>query len=166
MFDDKGLNALLWITGILIVLIVGLQIGIYQGRALEKRENRLNGSSGLSSFNDEQKARNTIPVRITAYPPLKKCTDSTPFITASNQRVRKGIIALSRDIERQHGLRFGDRVHIYGLGTFEFQDRMHERHTAAADIFMWREAECREFGVRHGIMEIMPVQDSTLKIQG
>ena len=161
MFDDKNLPALLWVIGLLIFFVIAVQLGINQGRKMERRESVARGQlsegsgqgSGISNPTPERRA--PITVRITAYPPLSKCTDSTPFITASNQRVRPGIIALSRDIEQQHGLRFGDRVHIYGLGTFEFQDRMHARHTAAADIFMWREADCREFGVRYGVMEIL-----------
>ena len=42
-----------------------------------------------------------IPVTITAYSPRKGETDNTPFITASNKRVREGIIALSRDLEEE-----------------------------------------------------------------
>ena len=87
-----------------------------------------------------------IPIAVTAYSPTKDQTDSTPNITASMQKVRPGIIALSRDLEKDLGLKFGDFVIIEGYGIFEFQDRMHKRWKKKADIFMWDRAKALEFG--------------------
>ena len=69
----------------------------------------------------------SIPVHVTAYSPTVSQTDSTPYITASGIRVRKGIIALSWDLEKGLGLKFKDIIHLKNLGTFEFQDRMNKR---------------------------------------
>lgn len=95
-----------------------------------------------------------IPVAITAYSPTPDQCDSTPFITASNQKVRTGIIALSRDIEKEFNLKFGDQIEIIGLGIFSFQDRMHRRWKRKVDIFFWEREEAIQFGKRRGKIRI------------
>lgn len=87
-----------------------------------------------------------IPVTVTAYNAEVAQTDSTPFITASNKRVREGIVALSRDLERDYGLTWGDKVYIIGIGEFEFQDRMNRRFKKRVDIFMWSKRRALKFG--------------------
>jgi 3D (Asp-Asp-Asp) domain-containing protein len=89
-----------------------------------------------------------IEVKVTAYTPTRDQCDDTPLITASNQRVRDGIIALSRDLEEEFRLEFGDTIVLEGIGVFEFQDRMHPRWTRKVDIFMWERQEALEFGVQ------------------
>jgi len=91
-----------------------------------------------------------IPVTITAYSPRKGETDSTPFITASNKRVREGIIALSRDLEEELELKFGDQIHIEGYGYFQFEDRMHKRKKKHVDIFMFETKRALKFGKQKG----------------
>jgi len=73
-------------------------------------------------------------------------------ITASGQRVQEGMIAVSRDVERDLALSFGDRVLLHGLGVFEFQDRMASRWTLKADVFMHSDQKARCFGVRRQIV--------------
>lgn len=90
----------------------------------------------------------SVPVTVTAYAPLRAQTDSTPFTTASNQRVRTGICALSRDLEKHLDLEFGDSVHIAGIGTYEFQDRMNKRWKKRVDIFFWKNKDAKKFGIR------------------
>ena len=89
-----------------------------------------------------------IPVKVTAYNPVRAQTDSSPLITASNKRVRAGMAALSRDLEREFGLRFGDTIYLYGLGKFVFEDRMHRRKRRHVDILMFNPVEARKFGVK------------------
>ena len=91
---------------------------------------------------------------ITAYPPLAEHTDDSPLITASNTRVRHGIVALSRDIERKYNLKFGDKIHIEGIGSFYFYDRMNKRIKNGVDIFMWDKQDCLEFGRKKKIVRI------------
>jgi 3D (Asp-Asp-Asp) domain-containing protein len=83
-------------------------------------------------------------VRVTAY-----CHSGR---TASGIRVQEGILALSRDLEYQLGMRFGDLVKLDGLGTFAFEDRMASYKRRQADIWVPRYAEARRFGVRHNVM--------------
>jgi 3D (Asp-Asp-Asp) domain-containing protein len=73
-------------------------------------------------------------------------------ITASGKRVKEGMLALSRDVERNLGLNFGDRVLLHGLGVFEFQDRMASRWTHKADVFMHSDHKARSFGVKRHIV--------------
>ncbi len=73
-------------------------------------------------------------------------------ITASGKRVKEGMVAVSRDVERNLSLRFGDRVLLHGLGVFEFQDRMAPRWTLKADVFMHSNKKARSFGVKRHVV--------------
>jgi 3D (Asp-Asp-Asp) domain-containing protein len=100
-----------------------------------------------------------VPVHITAYNPVPGQTDDTPFITASADYVRDGIVALSRDLERTLELEFGDIVVLETrdgefLGEFEFQDRMNKRWRNKVDIFMWKVKDARKFGKVPGRMYV------------
>lgn len=100
-----------------------------------------------------------IPVSVTAYTATPSQCDSTPHITASNIRVRLGIVALSRDLERQFDLKFGDKLVLEGLGVFEFQDRMHSRWRNKVDIFMFDYQKALHFGVKKTYMVILCKMD-------
>jgi len=95
-----------------------------------------------------------LPVKMTAYSARVCETDSTPNITASNKRVKVGYIALSRDIEKDFRLRFGDKIYVKGVGVFEFQDRMHRRKKRQVDIFMHSTKRALKFGVKKGLILI------------
>ena len=73
-------------------------------------------------------------------------------ITASGRRVQEGMIAVSRDVERDLALNFGDRVLLHGLGVFEFHDRMAPRWSLKADVFMHSDQKARSFGVKRQIV--------------
>jgi len=78
---------------------------------------------------------------ITAYSADKHQTDDTPTITASNQKVREGIVA-------NNCLPFGNRV-IIGDKIYEVQDRMNPRYGCERfDVFMRDYKSAKEFGVR------------------
>ncbi len=78
---------------------------------------------------------------ITAYNPVPSQTDSTPDITASGQKVRKGIVACPA------WLKFGTIVEIDGK-LYECQDRMNARYAWKShfDILMFDYQQAREFG--------------------
>jgi 3D (Asp-Asp-Asp) domain-containing protein len=96
-----------------------------------------------------------IPIRVTAYNPVRSQTDSSPLITASNKRVRVGMVALSRDLEREFGFTFGDTVYLYGFGRFVFEDRMHRRKRKHVDILMFNPVEARKFGVKSSYLFVL-----------
>jgi len=104
----------------------------------------------------EYRVRNIqfVPVVITAYNPVVTQTDSTPTITASNKRVRPGIVALSRDLEEEFCFKFGDTVVIEDHGSFVFEDRMNKRWTRRVDILMISRAAARKFGVQRSFLVV------------
>jgi 3D (Asp-Asp-Asp) domain-containing protein len=73
-------------------------------------------------------------------------------ITASGRKVKEGMIAVSRDVERMLNLGFGDRVLLHGLGVYEFQDRMANRMSKKADVFMNSDGKARRFGVKRQVV--------------
>ena len=81
-----------------------------------------------------------LQVTVTAYSHTGK--------TASGQRVRPGIVALSRDVEQALGVTFGARVVVEGVGTFVFEDRVSARLRRRVDIFMPLPQMARRFGVK------------------
>ena len=94
-----------------------------------------------------------IEVSVSAYNPTIAQCDTTPFIMASGKRVYKGAIALSRDLERDFGLKFGHTIVLLGR-TFTFEDRMNRRHKRRVDIFMWSKKKALQFGRQKAIMVI------------
>lgn len=110
--------------------------------------------SSLVAQEDEVGIR-AIPVKVTAYNPVRSQTDSSPLITASNKRVRVGMVALSRDLEREFGFRFGDTVYLYGIGKFVFEDRTHRRKRRHVDILMFNPMEARKFGVKRSYLFVL-----------
>jgi 3D (Asp-Asp-Asp) domain-containing protein len=88
----------------------------------------------------------------TGYSSSVRETDDTPFITASNTRTRPGVVALSRDIlgryNGQAPFRFGDAIHISGIGDFSVEDSMHWRWRKRLDIWFPSPEAARNFGIR------------------
>ncbi|MDO8558536.1 MAG: hypothetical protein Q7S09_05135 [bacterium] len=85
---------------------------------------------------------------LTAYSSSIDETDSTPFITASNTRVRDGVVATNM-------LPFGTRIRMPSLfGTKEFivEDRMHRRHQNRIDIWFPSKKEALRFGIVQGAL--------------
>jgi 3D (Asp-Asp-Asp) domain-containing protein len=109
---------------------------------------------GLVALEGAVKIR-AIPVKVTAYNPLRSQTDNSPLITASNKRVRVGMVALSRDLEGEFDFRFGDTVYLYGLGRFVFEDRMHRRKRRHVDILMLNPVAARKFGVKSSYLFVL-----------
>jgi 3D (Asp-Asp-Asp) domain-containing protein len=88
-------------------------------------------------------------VKVTAY--------CHPGRTASGLRVQDGILALSRDLEYNMDMEFGDKVKLDGIGTFSFQDRMASYKRMQADIWMQSRSQALHFGVKRNIMLIKVV---------
>ena len=84
----------------------------------------------------------------TAYTASVDETDSEPTITASNQKVRRGIIA-------NNCLPFGTRIKVNGK-VYEVQDRMNERYGCDIfDIYMCDHPDAVEFGKKVLLYEII-----------
>ncbi len=97
----------------------------------------------ISNADDNHK---TVPVKVTAYTLFE--LKNSEGITASGKEPKVGYVAISRDLEKKHGLSFGDMVYLKGLGVFEIQDRTHFRKTNLIDIYMESYGRALEFGIR------------------
>ncbi|MFA4880706.1 MAG: hypothetical protein WC650_03735 [Candidatus Doudnabacteria bacterium] len=90
-------------------------------------------------------------VSATAYSSTVDQCDSTPFITASGQYVRDGIIATNF-------LPFGTKVKVpelYGDKVFEVQDRMNARYSTRVDFWMPSRGEAIKFGLKQIKIEVL-----------
>ena len=98
----------------------------------------------------------SIDVTVTAYSSTPGQTDSTPFITASNTRVREGIIAVSRDLLLRFTpgapLHYGDLVELEGVGVFRVEDTMNPRYKKRVDIWFPDFRSARNWGVRRAVL--------------
>jgi 3D (Asp-Asp-Asp) domain-containing protein len=84
----------------------------------------------------------------TEYTATVSQTDNTPTITASNQKIREGIVA-------NNCLPFGTKIEINN-NIYVIQDRMNERYGCENfDIYVRRYAEARHFGRQILKYEIM-----------
>jgi len=117
------------------------------GSSLSKHRDRLSELQQLMAVKDHliQSLTKGHTLTISAYSPEPAQTDDSPFITASNHRVRDGIVAVSRDLYNK-GWVFGREVYIKGLGVYIIDDLMHERKTDQLDIFMFSTAQAMRFG--------------------
>lgn len=97
----------------------------------------------------------------TAYNSEIDQTDSTPFITASGERVGEGTLALSRDMIRAENafmakmgynnaavISFGDTIDIVYVRRMVVHDTMNRRFMERADIWMDSKSDARMWGVR------------------
>jgi 3D (Asp-Asp-Asp) domain-containing protein len=96
-----------------------------------------------------------IPVTVTAYSATPQETDEDPYVTASGKRVQRGIVALSRDLEKELMVKFGDRLILVGIGIFIFEDRMHIWKTRQVDIYMQSRKAALQFGVQTSLLMVV-----------
>lgn len=95
--------------------------------------------------------KNVMTVLATAYSSTPDQTDSSPFITAWNTRVRDGIVAANF-------LPFGTKIKIpdiYGDKIFVVEDRMNRRYWHVVDVWFPDRASAKEFGVKRVTIQIL-----------
>ncbi len=122
-------------------LVLGWHIASY------KDKNQLMEFSRLIKLKDHlinsmQKGKQLM---VTAYTADTAETDETPFITASNTRVREGIVAVSQDLFAK-GWVFGKKIYIVNHGVYTIEDLLHKRKRNQLDIFMNNKAKALDFG--------------------
>ena len=70
-------------------------------------------------------------------------------MTSADVKVKPGYIALSRDIEKQHRLKFGDLIYLEGeTEPYEFMDLMPPQWKRRADLYSRVCKDAREYGVQ------------------
>lgn len=110
-----------------------------------------NISRKMVSVNGDYKVIGKRQVYVTAYSSTPDQTDSTPFITASNTRVRDGIVATNF-------LPFGTKIRIpivYPDKIFVVEDRMNVKHNRKVDIWFPTRQEALNFGIKWLDIEIL-----------
>ena len=120
-----------------------------------KPENRQNlpvvvGGDSLLSLNQLLPPK-TMTIVLTAYSSTPDQTDDTPFITASNTRVRDGVVAANF-------LAFGTRVKIpslFGDKIFTVEDKMAEKHSDKIDIWFPERYLAKNFGIQEAEVIIL-----------
>lgn len=93
----------------------------------------------------------TMKVVLTGYSSTFDQTDDTPFVTASNTRVRDGIVAANF-------LAFGTKVKIpavFGDKVFTVEDRMAKKHNDKMDVWFPERHLARNFGIKEADVIIL-----------
>lgn len=162
--SNKSNKSIIFLLGILFIFLPLL--GFYTEQLSTSKtingENLFNqerltilGNDSLLPIADpapEPRVVRKMNVVITAYSSTVGQTDSTPFITASNTRVRDGIIA-------NNYLPFGTKVRmpeIYGDKIFIVEDRMNRKKSNYhIDIWFPSYLEAKEFGAQRTYIEIL-----------
>ena len=94
-----------------------------------------------------QNLQRKLTVTVTAYSSRAEENDGTPYQTATNQRLKPGTVAVSRDLF-DSGWVFGKKVYIKGLGIYTIGDLMARDKRNHVDIFIDDAEACRTFGLR------------------
>lgn len=85
-------------------------------------------------------------VTVTAYNNLASQCDSTPNICAWGDRIKPGVIAVSRNLLGE-GMGRNTKVYIPGYGSFVVLDKMNKRYRDRIDIFVGSNiSKAMEFG--------------------
>jgi len=128
------------------------EIQVDSKKLLTLEQNTLIPSANPSE--PEPKVIRKLQATITAYSSTVWQTDSTPFITASNTRVKDGVIA-------NNLLPFGTKIRIpelYGDKIFVVEDRMHSRLSDYNfDIWFETYQDAKNFGVKKASIEVLEI---------
>lgn len=92
-----------------------------------------------------------VKVWLTAYSSVPEQTDDTPFITATGNYVRDGVVAANF-------LPFGTKIRmpeLFGEKVFVVEDRMHSRFQNSVDIWFADNEEAKKFGKQWSRIEIL-----------
>ena len=126
---------------------------IENGKFKEENQKLKEENERISKLLKEKRVKN---LTISAYTPSVNECDSDPHITSSMNRVRLGIVAVSRDLFKE-GWVFGRKIYIKNYGIFVIDDLMGKTKKVkgkkvpikqSIDIFMWNKKEARKFGIK------------------
>ena len=88
---------------------------------------------------------------VSCYTSRVRETDDTPYQTADMSLVRRGVLAVSRDLMNEVGLEFGQRVLLEGYGIFEVRDVMNRRYRRRVDIWSSDLTAAQKHGVKEKV---------------
>lgn len=165
MLRPKNLNvwSFFFLIGLVAIILIFLFVNekVMAEGFFSKPENNANlPIFGETSFlpivpTDPDKSADivrTVEVIVTAYSSTVWETDEFPFITASGEEVRDGIVA-------NNMLPFGTKIRLpelFGDKVFIVKDRMNSRKSDYhVDIWQASHQEAKEFGAKYAEMEIL-----------
>ena len=105
----------------------------------------------IASPETPSRVARTMNVVVTAYSSTPEQTDDTPFITASGNWVRDGIVATNL-------LPLGTKIKIpdiYGDRVFIVDDRMHPRMQVHVDVWFASYWDAKKFGKQNTYIEVL-----------
>jgi 3D (Asp-Asp-Asp) domain-containing protein len=147
----KKYSLLIIISSILILTLL-LSVVIYTVSKIKNYEqeiNRLKIETETLKKKIEKILQGKIEVLATAYTSSRKECDDTPFITASNKKVRWGIVAMDK-------VPFGTKVYIpYFKKTFVVEDRGGAIKGNRIDIWMSNRKDALKFGRKKLIVYVL-----------
>ena len=179
--DIKISTILVGVLWIFIFTGMGLTYSLNNKVEREIEEIQKRNRSLLINLNDFEKSlswletelernpyKGLLEIVATAYNSEVRQTDSSPFITASGERVKDGTLALSRDMIKAENelmqrmgynpaatISYGDTVDLIYVKRMIVHDTMAKRFTNRADIWMNSKSNAWEWGIRK--VYIIPV---------
>lgn len=103
------------------------------------------------------------PVTVSAYTARAVECNSSPHVTADMTPSRIGLLAVSRDMLDEVGLRMGDTVLLVDgletLGVFQVRDKMAKRWRRRVDILHGNVEAAKTFGIRKGVQLVKVVSN-------
>lgn len=99
-------------------------------------------------------------LKVSAYNSIEDQTDNDPYTGAWNNKVRKGMVAISRDLE-EFGLTNKTPIILEGK-EYTILDRMHSRKRKQVDIWMERKCDAEHWGLKVCQIEI-PIEYIKIK---
>ena len=157
---EKGAKYLIALMLLGANTIPSIQLDIWQTQ--KETENNANHSfysdslmaqnrSIINAINKSALKSKKMEVWLTAYSSLPEQTDDTPFITATGNYVRDGIVAANF-------LPFGTKIkmpELFGDKIFVVEDRMHSRFQNSVDIWFADNKKAKKFGKQLSKIEIL-----------
>ena len=105
---------------------------------------QLGSCEGTKGAREEARKEEKVPIGI-----IITTNYCQGVMTTADVKVKPGDIALSRDIEEQHRLKFGDLIYLEGeTEPYVFMDRMPPQWKRRADLYSRICKDAREYGVQ------------------
>lgn len=126
----------------------------YTDQIIDKIEGSLVSINGVTLVSASQPVISVVKVYetyVTAYSSSVDETDNTPFLTASGELVRDGIVAANF-------LPFGTKIRIpevFGNKIFVVKDRMAKKHADKIDVWLESKELAKTFGKKKLIVEVV-----------
>jgi len=135
---------------VLILILIPFLKEVFSPTNAVVQHNFIDNEVFLSSNQNKEKEKSdtkTYVVTVTGYSSSLDETDEEPYITASGEFVKEGIVA-------SNFLPMGTKIRIpslFGDKVFEVKDRMNKRFYYRIDVWFPTKEEAKNFGVHYNV---------------